>query len=137
MNFDPVKVAFWTKHLQNWPLSGLSLTDYCRQQAIGYSTFYTWRKRLGSATVDTTVVDMSATASEPPIKVKVSKPKPLTSVASVSDKPSLKPLQLVPVSIAMTAKPPDIVLRSPAGWQVTIAGSVEFSDLAHLLRLIP
>ena len=137
MNFDPVKVAFWTKHLQNWPLSGLSLIEYCRQQAIGYSTFYTWRKRLGSASVDTAVANTSVDASDQPAKAKVIKSKPVTSVTSVSDKTSLKPLQLVPVSIAMTAKSPEIMLRSPAGWQISIAGSVDFSDLAHLLRQMP
>jgi len=137
MNFDPVKVEFWRRHLQDWPLSGLSLIDYCRQQAIGYSTFYTWRKRLGSAQVDTAVADTSVASPEQPVKAKVSKSKSVTSVTSASDKSSLKPLQLVPVSIAITAKSPEIMLRSPAGWQISIAGSVDFSDLANLLRQIP
>ena len=89
------------------------------------------------AQVDAAVSDTSVVSPEQSVKAKVIKSKPVTSVISVADKPSLKPLQLVPVTIAMTAKPPEIVLRSPTGWQVTLAGSVDFSDLAHLLRQIP
>ncbi|MDY7540756.1 hypothetical protein RGU72_21150 [Undibacterium sp. 5I1] len=96
MNFNPLKVAFWTKHQQDWAESGLSLSAYCRREAIGYSTFYTWRKRLAS------VVDQSVTLATPAVKSPVAsqvKHAAITTIASAPPRPAMKPCKLVPVSI--------------------------------------
>ncbi|AZP10819.1 IS66 family insertion sequence element accessory protein TnpA [Undibacterium parvum] len=133
MNFNPLKVAFWTKHQQHWAESGLSLSAYCRREAIGYSTFYTWRKRLASI-----VIDQSVTLATPAVKSSVvsqAKHTSLTTIASTSPRPAMKPCKLVPVSIR--ASLPEIVLCSPAGWQVTISNHVDLPVLAQLLRQLP
>lgn len=137
MNFDPVKVAFWTKHLQDWTVSGLSLIEYCRHQAIAYSTFYTWRKRLASVTAKP-VVTLTDKKTQPSVAGEM-QPVSASAMLNVAAKNTPKPLLLVPLSISMgvTAKPPEIVLRSPAGWQVTLSGQVDLSDLAQLLRQMP
>ena len=133
MNFNPLKVAFWAKHQQDWAESGLSLSAYCRREAIGYSTFYTWRKRLASV-----AVDQSVTFATPAVKSPVAsqvKHTSLTTIASTSPRPAMKPCKLVPVSIR--ASLPEIVLCSPAGWQVTISRHVDLPALAQLLQQLP
>ena len=137
MNFDPVKLAFWAKHLQDWSVSGLSLIDYCRRQAIGYSTFYTWRKRLDSVTVELAASKTLATTSNHPVVAEEMKPVSTSAMRHVPAKKAINPLQLVPVSIGIAAKAPEIMLRSPAGWQVTIFGHVHLPELAQLLRQMP
>jgi putative transposase len=135
MNFDPVKVAFWTKHLQDWAVSGLSLIEYCRHQAIAYSTFYTWRKRLASVTAKP-VVTLTDKKTQPSVAGEM-KPVSAFAMVNVAAKNTPKPLLLVPVSMGVTAKPPEIVLRSPAGWQATLSDQMDLSDLAQLLRQMP
>jgi len=133
MNFNPLKVAFWTKHQQGWTESGLSLSAYCRREAIGYSTFYTWRKRLASI-----VVEQSVTLATPVVKSPVAsqvKHASIATIASTPPRPAMKPCKLVPVSVR--ASLPDIVLRSPAGWQVTISSHVDLPALAQLLQQLP
>lgn len=135
MNFNPLKVAFWAKHQQDWAESGLSLSAYCRREAIGYSTFYTWRKRLASV-----AVDQSVTLATPAVKSPVAsqaKRASGTAIASTSTstRPAMKPCKLLPVSIR--ASLPEIVLCSPAGWQVTISRHVDLPALAQLLQQLP
>jgi putative transposase len=133
MNFNPLKVAFWAKHQQDWAESGLSLSAYCRREAIGYSTFYTWRKRLVSIAVDQSVT-LATFAVKSPVASQV-KHASVTTIASTSPRPAMKPCQLVPVSIR--ASLPEIVLCSPAGWQVTISRHVDLPALAQLLQQLP
>ena len=91
MNFDPVKLAFWAKHLQNWSVSGLSLIEYCRRQAIDYSTLYTWRKRLDSVTVDTAVSKTLATTSDHPVVAEEMKPVSTSAMRNVAAKNAVPP----------------------------------------------
>lgn len=133
MNFNPLKVAFWAKHQQDWAESGLSLSAYCRREAIGYSTFYTWRKRLASV-----AVDQSVTFATPAVKSPVAsqaKRASVTAIASAPSRPAMKPCKLLLVSIR--ASLPEIVLCSPAGWQVTISRHVDLPALAQLLQQLP
>lgn len=137
MNFDPVKVVFWTKHLQDWSVSGTSLIAYCRCQGIGYSTFYAWRKRLASIAADPVVVATSvATAIEPVVAAQV-KLASTAKMPNVVTKKAHQPVQLVPVSVGICVKIPGIVLRSPAGWQVNLSDHIDLSSLAQLLRDMP
>ena len=133
MNFNPLKVAFWAKHQQDWAESGLSLSAYCRREAIGYSTFYTWRKRLASVAVDQSVT-LATLAVKSPVASQV-KHASVTAIASTPSRPAMKPCQLLPVSIR--ASLPEIVLCSPAGWQVTISRHVDLPALAQLLQQLP
>ena len=133
MNFNLLKVAFWTKYQQDWAESGLSLSAYCRREAIGYSTFYTWHKRLASI-----AMDQSVTLATPAVKLPVAsqtKHASVTTIASTSPRPAMKPCKLVPVSIR--ASLPDIVLSSPAGWWVTISSHVDLPALAQLIQQLP
>ena len=36
----------WRGHLERQRRSGLSIVEYCRQEGIGVSTFYAWKRRL-------------------------------------------------------------------------------------------
>lgn len=37
---------FWTDHIQNFHLSGLSQKDYCQKHNLVYSSFGYWKRRL-------------------------------------------------------------------------------------------
>ena len=133
MNYDPIKVALWTKHQQDWAESGLSLSAYCRRAGIGYSTFYTWRKRLN--TVPINVPATQAVVPKKPTTHSPIKPKLIIANASTLSLPSIGPNKLVPVSIK--APLPEIALHSPAGWQVIISSHIDLPALAQLLLHLP
>jgi transposase-like protein len=37
----------WRRAIEAWKESGLEVTEFCRQQELPKSRFYSWRKRLG------------------------------------------------------------------------------------------
>ena len=41
-----VRGRFWARHLQRWKQSGLSQTQYCRQQQLSVPAFGWWKRRL-------------------------------------------------------------------------------------------
>lgn len=43
---DLTKANKWKEMLQEWHLSGLSGTVWCKQKGISYIQFLYWRKRL-------------------------------------------------------------------------------------------
>ena len=48
------KRRFWEEHLSQWEASGLSQSEYCRQNDLKLHCFLYWRKRQ-RATVESTV----------------------------------------------------------------------------------
>ena len=44
-----VRGRFWARHLQRWSQSGLSQTQYCRQQQLSIAAFGWWKRRLATA----------------------------------------------------------------------------------------
>ena len=48
------KRTFWEEHLSQWEASGLSQSEYCRQNDLKLHCFLYWRKRQ-RATVESTV----------------------------------------------------------------------------------
>lgn len=50
-------------------------------------------------------------------------------------KQSSAPLTLVPLQVARC--PDHTTLRSPAGWELILPGSVALTELAHLLKQLP
>jgi hypothetical protein len=40
------KGRFWQEHLAHWRSSGLTQSQYCRQQGLRWHTFHYWRKKL-------------------------------------------------------------------------------------------
>jgi hypothetical protein len=37
----------WKERIEQWQISGKSITSWCRDNKIPYNTFQYWRKRLG------------------------------------------------------------------------------------------
>jgi hypothetical protein len=137
MNLDPIKIALWAKHLQDCTLSGTTVADYCRQQALCKSTFYAWRKRLGSIAADSLLVSIPIDASKQCSVPCVANLKPKSKIPNVAvNKPS-KPTQFVPASIQIDAKFAEVVLRSPTGWVINLPDLADLSSLAQLLRVLP
>lgn len=50
----------WQVHLDQQAQSGLSIKDYCKEQNLGPSNFYGWRKKLSSKANEPMPVDKSA-----------------------------------------------------------------------------
>jgi hypothetical protein len=40
------RVGFWQQHLDGWRKSGLTQTEYCRQQGLKFTTFARYRNRI-------------------------------------------------------------------------------------------
>ena len=40
------KQQLWEEHFSRWESGGLSQTEYCRQNSIGFHTFQYWKKKL-------------------------------------------------------------------------------------------
>lgn len=138
MNLDPIKIALWAKHLQDCTLSGTTVADYCRQQALCKSTFYAWRKRLGSESIpaDSLLVSTQIVASKQFSVPDIAKLKPKSKIPNVAvNKPS-KPAQFVPATLQMNVKSSEVVLRSPTGWVINLPDLADLSSLAQLLRAL-
>lgn len=43
---SPTERAEWTKRIENWRISGLSIAAWCRQHEVTYFSFLYWKKRL-------------------------------------------------------------------------------------------
>ena len=124
MSHDPIQISLWNQRLQDCALSGISVRAYCRRESIASSTFYAWRKYFSDKAVAPAIAPRTT-------------PEPICANLAIVEKKMVpaKPLTMVPV--AMTAARCDIALRSPAGWQITIAGQIDLTALAHILQQLP
>jgi hypothetical protein len=97
---------------------------YCRRESIASSTFYAWRKYFSDKAVVPAIAPR--TTQEPGC-----------ANLAITEKKAIpvKPITMVPV--AMTTARCDIALRSPAGWQITIAGQIDLPALTRLLQQLP
>jgi len=50
----PWRRARWLEHVEAQPLSGLCVTDYCRQHELRRESFYRWRRVFAADTADVT-----------------------------------------------------------------------------------
>src|ERR1700739_2780541 len=88
---DPKKQAYWAEHERRWQASGLSQRQYCELEELSLSSFDRWRRLIRDA-------------GTPPAK-----------------RATPQRLTLVPVQVeAQTGREDRLVLKSPAGWQVTL-----------------
>jgi hypothetical protein len=49
---------FWENHLRAWQESGLSQAGYCRKHGLSHRSFVYWKKRLFSARVEVSLVEV-------------------------------------------------------------------------------
>ena len=124
MSHDPIQISLWNQRLQDCVASGISVRAYCRRESIASSTFYAWRKYFSDKVVVPAIA--SRTTQEP-----------VCANLAIAEKKAtpVKPITMVPV--AMTTARCDIALRSPVGWQITIAGQIDLPALAQLLQQLP
>lgn len=109
MPLDPKKHAHWAEHHRRWQTSGLSQRQYCQRESLSLSSFDRWRRLIGQE------ADAVAGAAESP-----------------------KKLTLVPVQVGgESGAGGNVVLRSPAGWQVTLPGMLGQDMLLQLLTRLP
>ena len=109
MELDPKKQAYWAKHSRGWKASGLSQRDYCNREELSLSSFDRWRRLIREAA--------AAKAAQ------------ATSQKAVPAK-----LTLVQAHASGEAgMGSEIVLRSPAGWQVTLPPALDREALMQLL----
>lgn len=136
MNLDPIKIALWAKHLQDCSVNGTPVVEYCRQQTLCKSTFYAWRKRLGSIAADALLVSTQIAASKQFSVPDIAQLKPKSKIPNVAvNKPS-KPAQFVPATLQRDVKSSEVVLRSPTGWVINLPDLADLSSLAQLLRAL-
>lgn len=48
---DPARVQLWTQRFERRQLSGLTVAQFCSQEAINISSFYQWKKKLAEPNV--------------------------------------------------------------------------------------
>jgi hypothetical protein len=46
---DPKVASLWRKRVERQRRSGVSVAEYCRREGFSTGSFYTWRRRLGTA----------------------------------------------------------------------------------------
>jgi hypothetical protein len=59
------KRNFWETHLQAWQASGVSQAGYCRKHGLSHKSFVYWKKRLVSARVSASLVEVPRYQSAP------------------------------------------------------------------------
>ncbi len=47
----PARAQLWTERFERLQLSGLTVAQFCSQEAINISSFYQWKKKLAKANV--------------------------------------------------------------------------------------
>jgi transposase len=102
---DPGHVERWRTIVANWRSSGLSVTAFCRSQALNKSGFHRWRNILDQ-------IDRSST-SDPPA------PDPTTSATT------FVPLRVIPDTVV------EVIL--PSGLQLRVPLSADARQLARLV----
>lgn len=112
MPLDPKKRSHWAEHHRRWQTSGLSQRQYCQRESLSLSSFDRWRRLIREAATVVSAARLAPAAQE---------------------KLALVPAQLDAVSCAGTP----VILRSPAGWQVTLPGMLGQEMLAQLLSRLP
>ena len=113
MELDPKKQAYWSEHGRRWKASGLSQRDYCNQEELSLSSFDRWRRLIRQATA--------------------AKARPAASRTAAPTK-----LTLVPTQVDGDAGTGgEIVLHSPAGWQVTLPAALNQETLVQILLRLP
>jgi hypothetical protein len=45
------KAEYWQEQINNWQSSHLTQVQFCQQQGLAMSTFYSWQKKLRTETV--------------------------------------------------------------------------------------
>ena len=96
--------TYWQEVFSRWQQSGLSVTQFCRDQKIPESGFYTWRKKLS---------------------IKHSAPEPRSS------KPSESPFVQVDMPSATTHS--QLTLELASGHTLHIAGQVNTDALVKVI----
>jgi transposase-like protein len=43
---DPARERYWRGLISEWPASGLSVREFCRQRSVTEASFYSWRGEL-------------------------------------------------------------------------------------------
>lgn len=113
MALDPKKRAYWAEHSRRWKASGLSQRDYCDREELSLSSFDRWRRLIREATAAKAAQAASQTAE--PAK-----------------------LTLVQARLGGEAgMGSEIVLHSPAGWQVRLPVTLDREALMQLLSRLP
>jgi hypothetical protein len=46
---DRATAARWYERIRRWKQSALTVTEFCRREAVSQASFFQWRKRLGMA----------------------------------------------------------------------------------------
>ena len=106
---DGKKLAYWKGHIKGWQSSGLSQRLYCDREGLALSSFDRWQRLIR--------------------KERDIKAEPTAGQGK---------LTLVPVQVSRAAEiSADILLRSPAGWQVSLPATWALEQLAQLFSRLP
>lgn len=62
---------FWEEAIKKQGLSGLCVSDFCRDQGLVEGTFYAWRKRLGAETAASDGVAFAPISIKAPVSAGV------------------------------------------------------------------
>ena len=114
---NPVKIRQWTRRLQQFQKSRLSVTDFCRRARISTASFYRWRTILS----DRPGQDVAVRAAGAGSNGRGSK-RQLAGVAS-SSSPLFRPVRVT------AAGPACLTVRLPGGTELAISDHLPVVDL--------
>lgn len=101
------KHQHWLTIFTQHESSGLTITQFCRDNKINTSTFYAWRKKVASQSDD-----------KLPIKLKQQLVPLMISESSFTNEESL-------------------MITTPSGYQLTFTDRLSTTNLAALLKVMP
>lgn len=108
---DPEKQRYWTEQLRAWQASGLTQTEFCRQQGIRRRLLSSWKRRLAGG---------SPGQKPPPVR--------FVPVAVRPEPPAMGPVALAgPVTLAVV---------TGSGYRVEVGDGFAPQTLARLLATL-
>lgn len=147
---DEEKEKFWRDHVEQWRHSGLSVSEFCRQQAISVGSFRTWRRELSIRDRETSGAGTARSVTPSlPDTVKDSKGRVIPTrfkkfcQTSNQGQPSITDCSFVPLTVVekkrtaepvQAEQPISLEIKAPSGFVFKLSCQPDVTFLSSLLK---
>ncbi len=115
-NRPPRSRAWWSKHIEAWQKSGMTMIEYAKQNDLKLESLYRWKAELI------------------PKKKGSTKNKRAVAMKKEADKKPEK-IQFVEVSVGPKHTPP-LELVAPNGWSIRFSLDIGNKDISRLVSIL-
>jgi len=154
---DPDKEKYWSKQIEQWQESGLSVRSFCKEHGIVETSFYAWRRELIIRAREDHSPERLKSISNTPNKLQDGRGRSVSIRFRQTDHRALQSLvaeppnngPFVPLSIVPDPAPPlapaqgldpsvdrGIALTTPSGYRISIAHAAVLDLLPKLLHIL-